>query len=162
LSNEERTTGALFEHLDGVYSASGWNVRIVSQGYSSAGAGAKEKEIGADIGIIIDIASKQARVLKVLWLQAKRTEQLPQDILGLPDLAGQLNRMQTRTDEGYALIYTPQGVHVFSALDTSSQISLNDLLGTAMECVRGDRNPSLLVDTIDRDFVLEVLVSAPP
>lgn len=154
-------TGALFAHLDGSYSANGWNVRITSQGYSSAGTGAKEKEVGADVGIIIDISSHHSRIIKVLWLQAKRTDQLPKNILQLPDLESQLTTMRIRTKEGYALVYTPQGIHVYPALNIEKQLSLDDLLSTAMECARGDRNPSLLVDTIDKDFVLEVLLSAP-
>jgi hypothetical protein len=106
----------------------------------------------------VEVRDGSEAVTKALWLQAKRTADLPpmDEILDLPDLRNQMKVMDNLTPEGYGVIYTPSKVVV---TDGSNQWSFGEWLTGAVQCERGDRNPTVIVNTLDRDYILEMTVS---
>lgn len=159
LTNEERTTGALFSELPELLEVASWEIRFHSQGYTSVQKNAKETRTGADAGIVVEIRVGEESVAKALWLQAKRAESFsgPREALKLPRLADQMRTMNSHTSDGYAVIYTPHGVTVTDGKDSWA---FADWLSSAVQCERGDRDPTAIVNTLDSDYLLEMTVSS--
>jgi hypothetical protein len=155
LSNEERRTGAITFALNryGVIEFEGWELTIALEGFS---AQTKEPRTGADLGIIVDLRKGDVQVSKGLWAQAKEAEQLPPDPLKLQDLKDQMRDMLERTKEAYAIVYTPNDIHVFQGWASDSITSLESVITDTVACRRGDRRPEFLADTVYRDFLIEL------
>jgi hypothetical protein len=149
---EETSTGAVISKLEGYTdSVGGWTVRVRLQKFAP---NPKEKRVGADIGIILDLSRGQDRVVKAMLVQAKWTDELPSDITKLDKLPGQLQSMRKHTDECYALIYTPNDVYVFRWDDTRHHIELPAFVKEGVVCRRGDRAPNVIAQALDRDYVI--------
>ena len=155
LSNEERRTGALQYDLNrfGVIEHDGWQLTIILQGFA---ANPNEKQLGADVGIIVDLKHGGKQVSKGLWAQAKQADILPEEPLTLPDLKGQMADMLERTHEAYGMLYTPNGVEVFQGWNSHQMTSLAEVIGDVAACHRGDRRPEFLCDTVHRDYLIEL------
>jgi hypothetical protein len=160
LSNEERTTGALTSAMHGEFTSGGWRVEITTQGYSSVGERAKEPRIGADLGVIIDVANGAERVMKGMLVQAKRALHVPDDPLDLPQLREQLNRCQEVTRESYGWIFTPQGIMAVREGETAP-IEIEEQFADALTCTRGDPKRRVVASAVDRDYTIELLASGP-
>lgn len=158
LSNEERMTGSLFGQLPEYVPVDEWSIRFHYQGYSSTQKTAKEHRIGADAGIVVEIADGNSSVTKGLWLQAKRVdaEGVPDDVLALPRLRDQMASMTNHTRDAYALIFTPTEVAV---TDGTKEWSFADWLIEAARCKRGDRSRAMITNTLDRDYLLEMTIA---
>jgi hypothetical protein len=141
------------------FSSDGWDIEISSQGFSSVGEHAKEPRMGGDLGIIIDIANEDQRVIKGMLVQAKRTTEIPDDPLDLPSLRQQLQQCCDVTRESYAWIYTPFGV--VTVREGEAPITVEDQVEDALKCTRGDREPRAVATAADRDYTVEVLASGP-
>jgi hypothetical protein len=161
LGSEERATGALVSKLDAEYKLEGWRIAITSQGYSSSGKEEpKEKRIGADAGIVIDIANGDDRVVKAMLVQAKRTDEVPDDPFALPGLDEQLPKMREITEEAYVWVYTPDGI-LANRRDNDRDISISEQLVAGIICDRGDHRQLVVAVAQDRDYVVEILASGP-
>jgi hypothetical protein len=159
-ANEDQATGDLFNRLRADLHVGAWHVVISTQGFSTH---LKEPRLGADWGLLVDIRGADGRrVVKALWLQAKLAESMPADARTLPSLSGQVQDMRRRTKDAYAIIYTPNGVFVRGGEKLDQSIVPSDLLVEALRCTRGDRDGSVIAETMDRDLVLEVLLSRAP
>jgi hypothetical protein len=158
LSNEERMTGALFGGLPREIEMGDWKVRFHNQGYSSVQKNAKETTTGADAGVVVEVRDRNTSVLKALWLQAKRVPEAPDqaDVSKLPRLKEQMTSMSGFTRDGYALIFTPTEVYV---TDGQRRWPFAEWLVQAARCERGDRRREMIVNTIDRDYLLEMTVT---
>jgi hypothetical protein len=157
LADEDRTTGALFSDLDLTIEEGGWRVRLTHQIFS---AKTKEPNTGADGGVIVDIIDREGhRVMKASWIQAKRTEQMPNRLEDLQGVAGQVAEMQTRTKEAYLVVYTPEGIRVFRGTDLNQEITFDHLIREMLRCPAGDRDRDLIIDTLDKRFLLRAVVT---
>ncbi len=158
LANEDQRTGALTSQIDGLSSVevAGWEVSIAVTGFSTH---TKEPIVGADFGIVVDIRNGGEHTSKALWIQAKLADSIPEDPLDLPRLRDQAEKMRRRTAEGYALVYLPNGMTVFRVDTPETQFSFATLVREAIECKRGDRDPSFIADTTDRDRIVEVFLT---
>lgn len=157
LSAEDRVTGFFFGNLDGEFTASGWRARIRHQNFSSI---VKEPIIGADVGVIIDLLDEATgrRVVKCAWFQAKLADDEQYQPRDLPDLQQQMDQMHGRTPDAYAVVYGPESIRVYSpAFDEALQPGT--VLADMIACGRGDRNPAVLIDTLDARFILTALVT---
>jgi hypothetical protein len=161
-ASEERLTDQLFTALEGTFEVDGWRVDMRVYDYSSV---AKENVIGADVGVVVDIISTQdnremplQRVVKGLWFQSKIAVAEKYSVEQLPRLSEQLDLMREFTSEGYAAIYTPEGVDVYDP-KIGRTIDLEDVLDDAFRCTRGDRRPSMLVNSMDSRLVFEALLT---
>jgi hypothetical protein len=157
LADEDRTTGALFSDLDSIIEKEGWRLRLTHQVFSTK---TKEPQTGADGGVIVDIMDREGhRVMKASWIQAKRTEQMPNRLEDLQDVAVQVRQMQSRTKEAYVLLYTPEGIRVFRGTDLKQELTFDQLLIEMLRCPAGDRNRDLIIDTLDKRFLLRAVVT---
>lgn len=155
-SNEEFLTGALFAAIDGVSSSSGWTVQCKYIEFSKQ---AKEPATGADLAIVLDVVNAQGkRAFKSIWLQAKKAKEVPTNIRTLPRLAPQIDAMRKHTDAAYAVIYTPKGAKAVNTNGVASPVGLDALLNQAMACRAGDPNAELLGKSMNRQYLLEVLI----
>ncbi len=156
LGAERPMTGALFSNIDDEFQVGGVNVKVSFQIF---GENPKEKILGADGGIVIDISNGESRVIKAIWIQAKQAPDVPAMMSNLSDLGEQARRMRARTSESYGLVFTPDGVRVSRLDGNEERISVGDLIVDAAKCLRGDRSNRIIAQTIDRDWLLLVEVS---
>lgn len=153
---ENHITGAFFQGIVADWKEDGWHVMIRQQQYSS---NVKEPIIGADAGIIIEIEDGHGgRVVKAAWLQAKRID-FSRAPFHDPRLEQQLERMLSRTEEAYAVLYGADGVQVQSALTPGIRQSFEEWFDQLVDCSRGDRAWDVVVDTLDRAQLLSVSIS---
>lgn len=156
MGSEDRTTGALFDRLEGNTFADGWEVQITAHHYSNV---SKENVIGADAGVVIDIKSSEGgRVYKSLLVQGKRNPFVPRNALDLPRVSEQLNLMKKYSNEGQVWVYTPDGVRAYGPEDMTKPLDPAVVLVDAVRCGRGDRRPWAISNALDAKHVLEVLV----
>ena len=134
-----------------------WEAEIRAWTYSRR---PKERDLGIDIGLLVDLLRRDLRVIKALWFQAKRTQSLPDDILQLPDLAAQIEKMQEYTSEAYALIYTPQEMYAFRGDAPREELAAEGIVSDSLLCRRGDRTPRVVALTGHSKLVVEMLVTA--
>lgn len=134
----------------------GWEAEIKTWTYSRR---PKERDLGVDIGLVIDLLRGDLRIIKAMWFQAKRTDSLPGNIFELPDLAGQVNSMQQHTSESYALIYTPLEIYAFRGDEPQKSLAFESVVYDGLLCRRGDRTPRVIALTGDSKLVIEMLVT---
>ena len=139
------------------FSHDGWNAEIKTWTYKRR---PKERDLGVDIGLIVDVIHRDLRTLKALWFQAKLADSLPEDIFVLPDLAEQVSKMQRYTRESYALIYTPEKVLAFRGDQPREALPLDLLVYDGVLCRRGDRDPTVIALTGDSRLVVEMQIVA--
>src|SRR5207244_4199726 len=109
----------------------------------------KERDLGADIGLIVEVKNNGHRIVKALWFQAKKTERIPESVSALEDLPRQIASMRKQTPEAYTLIYSADGVHVFQGDSLDDPLPLPAVVGDALFCTRGDRTPRVIALTAD-------------
>lgn len=157
LSDEDRTTGSVFGNIQINEQIDNWKVKIIPQNFSSV---IKEPKTGADIGIIVDISNQEdQRTIKVIWLQAKRTREIPRDLFTLKDLGAQIDKMMSYTDHCYAVLYSPRGIYVFHHGVHDKYQALDELITQVLQCKSGDRNLDLLLHTLDSRHVIQFLLT---
>jgi hypothetical protein len=156
-ANEEDITGFIKGQL-GNFEFEDDNTRVLIKTWTYA-RNPKERKLGLDIGVIFDILRGNQRVVKAIWIQAKRSEAQPEDILELPDLKGQLKDMQCYTNEAYALVYTPVGAEMYRADAPKMSIPVEDVMSESLNCKRGDRTPVVVALTGDSKLLIDVLVT---
>lgn len=155
-SNEETLTGVFFGEVSTTLREGGWTAHC---NYIEFSKQSKEHDTGADLAIILDVLNSRGdRAFKSIWLQAKTARSIPSDIRTLPRLSGQIDAMRNYTQEAYALIYTPQGVVAVSTAGRYDQLAVDVLLERAMACTAGDPDATLLGNSMNRRYVLEVLI----
>jgi len=135
-----------------------WEASIKAWTYSRR---PKERDLGVDIGLIIDLLRRDLRVVKALWFQAKKSERRPVSILDLPDLSEQIIKMRSYTPESYALIYTPQEIYAFRGDAPENPLAVESVVFDGVICRRGDRTPRVVALTGDSKVVVEMLVTGP-
>ncbi len=156
---EERLTGVLDDRLDQVTVREGdWEAHVILQGFSSQ---KKEPVTKADLGILVDIRRGNTITLKVIWIQAKRDPKNLKNPLQLEDLADQLKTMAGFTKEAYGLVYTPKAVYVIRHDKPQTRLVLSKVVSDMLQCKRGDRRPSLVASTLDRNYVVEIIILDP-
>jgi hypothetical protein len=157
LTAEERKTGVLTNALNEyeVKSGDGLEAHVFVTGFSQQ---TKEKFTGADIGIIIDIRRGRRATLKAIWIQAKRDAKKVNDPLTLKDLISQLHQMQKYTKESYGVVYTPDEVYAFPGNNPQQRLSVSQIVKDVLKCVRGDRSPTVIANTLESNYVIEVVV----
>lgn len=127
-----------------------WSVSLRPQVFSSI---RKEPQIGADMGWLVQISVGRRRLVKALWMQAKRT---PYDVADsntmfrLTDFRAQFGKMKARTHAAYGIVFTPDRIVVGN---DSGLTTLHTLLVETVSCRAGDRRPEIVVETIDRHYV---------
>lgn len=136
----------------------GWSVAVKSWTYKRY---PKEDKTGADLGIIFDIKLGEDRLIKAIWYQAKIVRGIPSSLDNVPDLADQVAKMGKFTKEHYTLLYSPDGMVTTRGMDVSSFQPLADNLVDGAICVRGDRNPRVVADTVDVKRVVTFFISGP-
>lgn len=154
-ANEDRACGDFFASIESEIHEGGWRITITSQGFSTH---LKGPTTGADEAILIDIVNATGqRLVKTLWLQAKIAGKAPSTAGGHARLDGQLEAMQRRTREAYAIIFSPDGTRVFGP-GGEDGITPSQMMVEGLRCQRGDRNALAVAEALDRDLVLELLV----
>jgi hypothetical protein len=118
----------------------------------------KEPLAGADFGLIVDMQSKGHRVVKAVWIQAKRADEMPDDPSLLPDFAKQLKQMLSHTKESYGMVYTPNDIHIFKADNPTTLLSVSTLVTDTLHCLRGDRDRRVVAESVHRTFLIELAV----
>jgi len=109
---------------------------------------------------IVDIKDREGRrVMKASWIQAKRTEQMPNRLEDLQDVSDQVGEMQRRTKEAYLVVYTPEGIRVFRGTDLNEELTFDHLIVEMLRCPAGDRDRNLIIDTLDKRFLLRAVVT---
>jgi len=159
LAGEERTSGVFIGDLNGAtFEVDGWSATIYVSGHSSA---TKEPLVGADIGVVIDIRNRSGRTVKGFLIQAKRPEDVPNDLRSIADLSDQVAKMTRRTDEAYVVIYSPDDVAIYHSSDLNRPLTVAEVFREALGCSRGDRSPEVIAEAIDEHLVLEVAIAGP-
>ena len=97
--------------------------------------------------------------MKASWIQAKRTEQMPNRLEDLQDVSDQVGEMQRRTKEAYLVVYTPEGIRVFRGTDLNEELTFDHLIVEMLRCPAGDRDRNLIIDTLDKRFLLRAVVT---
>lgn len=146
-TNETGMLDALMDQLDDVFVVDGWKVRMRGQGFSPI---TKEPKVGADAGWIVEVTNGADRVVKAMWMQAKQVDELPGNLMSLPDLDDQMTLMRSHTRASYALLFTRHGVFV---ADRQQPVSLDEALIEGVQCDRGDLNERIVAMTLDRSYV---------
>lgn len=136
----------------------GWRIAVKGWTYNR---NPKEKRTGADMGVIFDVLYGGERLIKVMWYQAKIVRGIPASLDNIQDLAEQITKMQQFTKEAYTLLYTPDVVVTTRGLDAANFEPLSDNLVEGAICERGDRDPKVIANTIDRQFVVEFFITGP-
>lgn len=136
----------------------GWRVVIKSYTYKRR---PKENEVGADLGVIFDILHRGQRVVKAIWYQAKIADPQTAQLDEIEDLAEQVAKMQEYTKEAYSLLYSPREIVAALGLDLGGAQPLSENILDGVKCMRGDRSPELIADTVDTKFVVRLFVSGP-
>lgn len=148
--------------LKGIIQKSGfshgdWRAEVKAWTYSRR---PKERDLGVDIGLIVDVLYRDLRTLKAMWFQAKKSDRLPRDIFELPDLRTQVSQMHAHTSEAYALIYTPEEMFAFRGDRPQEPLSVESVVYDGVLCRRGDRTPRVIALTGDSKVVVEMLITA--
>jgi len=156
-ANEEDISGYVKGRLNDTV-VSDEKTRVVIKTWTYA-RNPKERQLGVDIGVIFDISRADQRVVKAIWVQAKRSEEAPGDILTLQDLRGQLEDMRVHTSEAYAMVYTANEAQMYRADAPSVLIPVEEIVYDSLICQRGDRDPVVVALTGDSKVVLEVFVT---
>lgn len=139
------------------FAVKGWRANIKAWTYTRR---PKERDLGLDIGIIIDIVTEESRVIKALWFQAKKVERQPENsIFDLPDLSDQIERMRRHTEDAYALLYSPKGVLAHGADLPTTGIPVGSIIVDGVTCRRGDRSPRVVALTSDAKLLVEMFVT---
>ena len=137
------------------FEVDGWELTVILQGFSSI---TKEPKTGADIGVIVDLKRYDLQISKAVWVQAKQSGKLPDNsIASLKDLRGQIEDMLVHTEEAYAMVYSVDGVVLFKGKDYQNMFSLDELITETASCVRGDRRPQFIADTVYREHLIELV-----
>jgi hypothetical protein len=159
MGSEDRTTGALFDRLEGTIGEAGWTLQLFAYHYSNT---TKENIIGADAGVVFDLVDPQGkRAYKSLLIQAKRSASVPVDVNSLPRVEDQRKLMEKYTSQGYVWLYTPKGMVAYAPDDSLTPIPALDVLVDSLACRRGDRDSLAISNALDSRHVLEVLVTPP-
>lgn len=155
LAAEPATTGLLVGTLDGgqFVSDDGWEVNLTVQGFSSE---VKEPKVGADIAIIVDVREGGRRVVKAVWLQAKRADAPVKKPESLQDFPKQAKAMAAHTRDAYGIIYEPRSIYVFRTDEPEATFPLSELVSSTIRCRRGDRSPTVIANSLDHQFVVEL------
>ena len=158
-AEETDITGFLKGRLNGIaVEGDGWRVSVKSWTYRR---NPKENTIGADLGVIFDVLSSGGRLIKAIWYQAKIVRGITTSLVNVPDLADQVDKMKRYTDESYVLLYTPDVIVTTPSLTSREFNSLTDNLVDGAICVKGDRNPIVIANTVDIKHVVEIYITAP-
>lgn len=157
--NEEGQSGLFAGTINNVdkFRYFDWEVAIRVQVFSTQ---TKEKHVGADLGIIMDIGRGSQRVVKASLVQAKRTEGVPVSTSRLPDIADQFSTMQQTTLESYGLIYSDQGTYFVHSDHPDEPITVEMFFKDNLLCRRGDRSRRTVAQAYDRSAVIDVAVAA--
>jgi hypothetical protein len=154
-ANEPDLTGHIRSALDGiVVSDQGWRIKISGWTYTPH---PKEKEIGADLGVMFDTLHNGQRLIKASWYQAKIDRAGPLD--DLADLKEQVVKMRKYTKEAYTLLYTPDEIISVRGLDRVDGTSFSENLVDGAICNRGDRDPLVIANTVDIKHVVTFFIS---
>lgn len=146
-SNEEALTGAFFGQLNDAFAENGWTVDISFVEFSKQ---TKEKLTGTDVAVIIDALSNDGqRSFKTLWLQAKSSEEIPTTRSTYPRMTEQLQTAKNHCEASFGIIYTPKGVYVTGAQE-STVPTFNSVLGSSMQCHIGDTSLEALKNSLNR------------
>ena len=155
-AEETDITGSLKGRIESpVFEREGWQARVRTWTYSRR---PKERELGADVGLIVDLSDGERRVVKALWFQAKKSDGVPETAEQVEDLPRQIASMRKETPEAYTLIYTVDGVYAFEGDNFKSPLELASVVRDALFCKRGDRTPRVVALTADSRILLDVLV----
>ena len=132
----------------------GWRIHVNGWTYKRY---PKENEIGADLGVIFDVIHEGRRLIKAVWYQAKIDKGVPMD--KIPDLTRQIEDMNVYTKEAYSLLYGKDRVVAMRGLDISDMKPLSENLTEGAICIRGDRNPLVVANTVDCKHVVTFFIS---
>lgn len=159
LGHEPAMTGAFFSGLAGTYEADDWKLDVDYQNFSPI---VKEPVLGADTAVVIDIADANSRrVVKSIWFQAKRVDNLSKDPWALQELRNQMDTMSRHTTAGHALLFSPAGLVSASTSEIKKPHTIKRVLGEALTCIRGDRSASAVANSFGMRTVVELIVSPP-
>jgi hypothetical protein len=149
-ASEQSVVGALITRLGFAFEFGGWRVSLRPQEFSSQ---VKEPLVGADVGWRIEIRSQDGATTKAMWMQAKRTELVDPDPFTLKDFAEQFAKMERRTEAAYGLILSRYDVAV---VNRTSKSTLDNALFEAVGCHRGDRSRSVIAETLNSKYVVDI------
>lgn len=156
LHTENAMVGVLVGELDDIaVKADGWTLSVDAQTFSDK---VKEPLVGADLGWRVMIREGSEETVKAILMQAKKTESLV-DWPDLPDLATQMEKMATITDESYGLIFTPGEIVVTTTHHQT--LPLLTVVTDAVTCKRGDQSPAVVATSVDAKHVVAVDVQGP-
>ena len=157
-AEEPDISGYIKGKLDGILvERDGWRVRVKAWTYKRR---PKERDMGADLGIVFDVTYKGQRLIKASWYQAKIDKGLP--LNEVEDLSEQVRKMQDYTREAYTLLYSADEIIAVRGMDRNDSSSLSENLVEGVICRRGDRNPLVVANTVDIKHVVTFFVSANP
>lgn len=157
LGQEPLMVGAFFSRLMGKYSAGSWELDVHYQSFSPI---VKENHLGADVGMVLDMATQTGgRLIKAVWFQAKRSDSIPVDLNMLEGLEGQMEDMESHTTAGHALVFSPSRIVAASSRELRSPKPVQDVLRETLRCHRGDRRPIVLANSFDMKNVVEIIIS---
>ena len=135
-----------------------WSIRTSAVTFNPE---TKEPLCHADIGVVFIVNYQGVRTIKALWIQGKRTDELPDEVSSLPRLDSQIKKMLGFSKESYAGVYTRRGVHLFHGTNYAKELSVADVFHHGIICKRGDRSPRFVALASDCKFVLDVVASGP-
>ncbi len=84
---------------------------------------------------------------------------MPNRLEDLQDVSDQVGEMQRRTKEAYLVVYTPEGIRVFRGTDLNEELTFDHLIVEMLRCPAGDRDRNLIIDTLDKRFLLRAVVT---
>lgn len=155
-AEETDITGHLKGELSKIrFELEGWSVHVKGWTYKRY---PKENEIGADLGVIFDLIRGDERIIKAVWFQAKIDKGAPIDQIG--DLLEQIDKMKKFTDEAYTLLFTRDSAIAMRGTDAGDAMPLSENLADGAACLRGDRNPLIVANTVDCKHVVRFVMSA--
>jgi hypothetical protein len=133
----------------------GWTVHVKSWTYKRR---PKENKMGADLGVVFDLSHEEERLIKAAWYQAKIDKGLALD--QVEDLSDQIADMQVYTREAYTLLYSRDQIIAMRGMDPNDSKPLSENLVEGASCLRGDRNPLVIANTVDCKNVVTFFISA--
>ena len=155
-AEEPDISGYIKGKLNGIaVERDGWRVSVKAWTYNRR---PKERDMGADLGIVFDVTYNGQRLIKACWYQAKIDKGAP--LSEVEDLADQVGKMQVYTREAYTLLFSADEIVAVRGMDRNDSNSLSDNLVEGVICRRGDRNPLVIANTVDIKHVVTFFVSA--
>jgi|ERR1043165_158494 hypothetical protein len=137
----------------------GWRITINAWTYKR---NPKEKEIGADFGVIFDVVYEGHRLVKAAWYQGKIVRVVDGPLEDIPDLADQVEKMSQHSSEVYSLLYSSVQIVAFRGMDLGDMQSFTENLIDGCICARGDRNPAFVAKTVDTTQTLTFFITGSP